>query len=339
MTKEHQETEKRGIRQAIKDATKESGISLLKILAAASAAVTMALISSRLTSIFNSLVLVAVVSVTSALVGEFYRIFFSVAATGTKRVAQEVIVPIVHADLGPDDEDLTETTVIEPSGVDDTLIVEGADADDAAAVGAAPDDVVAVEDVTDDVADGDSDMPSSPAKRVAARHERRSARRKNALRTNQFVQLSLVFGVVSLITVGVVYAVARSQGKTDITYNYTTVHKNPVEQLTPEQQQALVDMAVAATEAQQEASEQDEGETPTPTPGPVEEQLEILKTEVADLTAQNDTLLTVVDGLTADLASERDKTTALEQRLQELEALVGQLQGGTEVSPSTDADR
>ena len=334
MTENNQDTKKRGIRQAVKDAAKESGISVLKILAAAAAAVTMALISSRLTSIFNSLMLVAVVSVTSALVGEFYRIFFSVAAQGTKKVAKEVIVPIVHPDGESDEVDLTETTVIGSTGLDDTVVEDAVTVEDTA-----QGEVISADLTTEDTGGdggegkGPGDLSSSPEETKDSRRQARRKRQKNALRSNQFVQLSLVFGVVSLITVGVVYAVARSQGKTDITYNYTTVQKNPVEQLTPEQQQALVDMAVAATNAETEESEQD-GST-TEQPDDVASQLEILETEVADLTQQNQDLQATIDALTANLNSETEKTSALEERLQVLETLVSQLQGNGGTTPPT----
>lgn len=76
-----------GIRNRLKKILKEdSTLSILKISATALTAVSMALISTRLTSVFNSLVLVAIVSALSAIVSEFYRVILSVTTLGAQKV-------------------------------------------------------------------------------------------------------------------------------------------------------------------------------------------------------------------------------------------------------------
>lgn len=75
------------IRNRLKKILKEdSTLSILKISATALTAVSMALISTRLTSIFNSLVLVAIISALSAIVSEFYRVILSVTTLGAQKV-------------------------------------------------------------------------------------------------------------------------------------------------------------------------------------------------------------------------------------------------------------
>lgn len=64
----------------------DSTLSILKIAATALTAVSMALISTRLTTVVNSLVLVAVVSALSAIVSEFYRVILSFTSLGARKV-------------------------------------------------------------------------------------------------------------------------------------------------------------------------------------------------------------------------------------------------------------
>lgn len=87
----------------------ESSLSLLKMIVTALTAVSMALISTQLTSILNSLALVAFVSIGTAIISEFYRIIISVTSLGAKKV----IAPIVTIPL--EGSTLTEVTEIKPA--------------------------------------------------------------------------------------------------------------------------------------------------------------------------------------------------------------------------------
>lgn len=64
----------------------DSTLSILKISATALTAISMALISTRLTSIFNSIILVGIVSALTAIVSEFYRVILSVTTLGAQKV-------------------------------------------------------------------------------------------------------------------------------------------------------------------------------------------------------------------------------------------------------------
>lgn len=68
-----------------------SSLSLIRVIGTALTAVSMALISSRLTTIVNSFVLVGVISIGTAILSEFYRVVLSITSLGAKRV----VVPVL----------------------------------------------------------------------------------------------------------------------------------------------------------------------------------------------------------------------------------------------------
>jgi hypothetical protein len=94
-------------RKFLKD---DSTLSVLKISATALTAVSMALISTRLTSIVNSLVLVAIVSALSAIVAEFYRIILTFTSHGARKVI------LTKLQVNPDGS-TTETPIITPEQI------------------------------------------------------------------------------------------------------------------------------------------------------------------------------------------------------------------------------
>lgn len=103
---------KEKVRKTLRKILKEdSSLSLLKVSATALTAVSMALISTQLTSVLNSLTLVALVSICSAIVSEFYRVILSVTSLGAKKV----IAPIV---LTNPDGTTTEIPVVVPEKVE-----------------------------------------------------------------------------------------------------------------------------------------------------------------------------------------------------------------------------
>ena len=337
--------EKSSLKEAYRSARAESAISARRLIATAAAAVTMALVSSRLTSVLNSLILVAVVSIGSALVSEFYRVLLSVTAEGTKKVAEttkraiDPLVSLGHSDDAP-------TEVIDLPDVEETKVQEGL-----------PVQVAGTD--SDDVLTGDADQGSDKHATGPGEHEtpeepdsfesqksRGLSHAKSAIKTNPFVQLSLLFGVVALLTVGVSYAVASSQGKTDITYNYSSFRKDPLDELTTSQKQDLVELVKnlntsqgeeppeeGSTEDVPDGSESDSS-TDTEPPKTALEELAAVQDELADLTAQNQDFVAVIDDLKSQLASETSKTDELQQRIDELEAQIAILTGATAPEPT-----
>ncbi len=269
---------KRGFRQALANARKESGISLPKILGTALAAVTMALVSSRLTSVVNSLLIVAIVSIGSALASEFYRILLSVTAEKTHGVIAPIVIGYDQADS-----DQIETAMIDKVDqvVDDTLV---GSATEISATPGHPDD-------------GDEDTE------VEVIAESGTSEHKSSWRSNQFVQLSLIFGVVALIAVGVSYGVAQAQGRSDIFVNYhTTVEQGDNTGLTPEERALLDELMQMQTDN-----------------GDILNTLTDLSTEISDLRLENERLITVIDELTTKLDEETARNDELQSRIDQLD--------------------
>ena len=81
----------RGTTRTLKSAWADTGLSLGKVLAAALAAITMALLSPQIMSLANSVLVVGVVSVVSALVGAVYTFVVSLTSRGAKKVVAPVL--------------------------------------------------------------------------------------------------------------------------------------------------------------------------------------------------------------------------------------------------------
>lgn len=94
---------KKQFRKIVKE---DSSLSILKVSGTALTAVSVALISTQLTSVLNSLALVAMVSILSAVFNEFYRVVLSVTSLGAKKV----IAPIVMTNA---DGSITEIPAVE----------------------------------------------------------------------------------------------------------------------------------------------------------------------------------------------------------------------------------
>lgn len=251
----------RGVVAAAKRARGESGLSWPRVIATALAAVTMAVISTRLTSVFNTLMLTGLISIGSALAAEFYRVVIKLTAEGTKKVVHEVARQTDES-LSPAEED---------SEADSTLLDQ----------------------------DGPDDQPS----------ETKSS--STTLRGSQFVQLALVFGLVSLLTVGVSYLVARAQGG-DV-HNYTTIQR-PLESLSDEEKQALIDIAVEA------AKDNDGGLTG------FQQQIATLQSQVDDLTSSNTELLATITDIREQIGTSEAKNLELETQIKQLEEQIQLLQ-------------
>ncbi len=221
------------IKQIAHKARSKSSLSLVQVLATALAAITMAFVSTRVTSAFNSFVAVGIISVLSALVAEFWRFTIRVGAESAQAIVVEPLLKISA-------EDPVEGVGVEAT--DDSVIIDTPE-------GSSPgDDPTSVE-----VAIGETE-PAVPA----------PTNGKLLLRTlwrSTPVRLSLLFLLLGSLTVGVSYIVARSQGQPD-----THVTYSPVQQLTEAEKQELLD--AAALIAEQHAQETiDEANGGLPTPG------------------------------------------------------------------------
>ncbi len=179
------------LKQAVRKAKGGGGLSWPRVLGTALAAVTMTLLSARLTSVFGSLMLVAILSVGSAIASEFYRVVITLTAEGTKKVVEEAGLVKIEDD---------ETPAGDPP--DNKAVKE-----DAKEAGEAAEEAV------EEAAYGSG-------------------------KPHQLTALALIFGVVSLITVGVAYAVARAQGG-DIYQN--TFETSQVVQLSDTEKQELAE--------------------------------------------------------------------------------------------------
>lgn len=245
------------VKSAVKDAREQSALSWPRIIGTALAAVTMTLISTRLSSVFGALLLTAIISIGSALAAEFYRVVLTVTAEGTKKVIVPAILDVESADEANDGE----TEIIDMEAVEE----------------AEP----SAEDQVDEQV------------------------HKRSRNPNQLVALALVFGLVSLFTIGVSYSVARSQGG-DI-YNNTTI-ENPVQKLTDEQTQKLVDLA---TQASKDGAPD----------------LKTVLSNYQSLTEQNELLKKRVDSLEG---SQKDQVAKLQAEIDALRQDVKNLQGGAQ---------
>lgn len=359
---------KHRLRNAWRSMRAQSKLSLPQVMATSLAAITMAIVSARLTSFSSSLLIVGVISAISAFASEFYRIVITASAETTKKA----VAPILEGELLAGDhhesgqaEDAADSTAGAQTASE--TAVGAQTASDATVVRVAP---------AGDLAfggEGDEGKPSRPSAagarlvagsadetavgagvagsagaagsggsggsegatgaasvagaggahtRVAVEEPRRKHPFVHALMHNQLLQMSIIFLVVALMTVGVSYAVARAQGKTEINNSYTTVQQS----LSEEDKQRIAEEAA-------EKARQDAAKGGTETPAELTEETptdESLQTQLDNLKAENESLQTSITDLTAELEAEKARTDDLSARLAALE------QQGVTQTPSTE---
>ena len=129
---------KHRIRKTWKSITAQSRLSVPQVSATALAAITMAVVSSRLTSFSSSILIVGLISVVSALASEFYRILITSSAEKTKQVVAPILPVLAGEERSQGAEataDGTETavhtdlTTTQPT-LDDTVVEDGVKLDD-----------------------------------------------------------------------------------------------------------------------------------------------------------------------------------------------------------------
>lgn len=292
---------KHRIRKAWRSMRAQSRLTVTQVAATSLAAITMAIVSARLTSFSSSILIVGVISAISAMSSEFYRIVITASAEGTKKAVAPILEAESHGASGEG--------AAEPTGPDD-------DADGAP---------VETPSTQNDEAAEDRGRSDGSGEGAGEGDKKRRHPLLNALLHNQLLQMSVIFLIVALITVGVSYGVARAQGRTEINNNYTTVEQT----LTEEEKQQILDQAAQAAkeEAAQTGSEQattdgsNSGQPDTDQPADTTEN-EGVQAEIDALRAENEGLRTSIDTLTAQLEAEKARTDDLATRLAALEALL-----------------
>ncbi len=163
----------------------------------------------------------------------------------------------------------------------------------------------------EDTGNANEESESTEKTKVASTPE--AARTKShTYLSNQVVLLALVFGVVSLLTIGISYAVAKAQGGDIYT---TTVESHPVQELTQEQLDSLVELA---TQANQDGVP--EYQSLNDTLKSLQDENAALKLTVEDLSTQNTETL-------SELTKLQTEITKLQEQI---EALTGNEQSPTE---------
>lgn len=344
---QQEQTKRDSFKETFKRVRAESGLNILRILATALAAVTMAVISSRLTTVMNSLILTGVVSIGSALVNEFYRTVLTVGAERTKTV----VAPIIgaeeahkHAAASEDEtqvlpavQETSQTTQVhraEPVGVGtratgttQTTATESSVGETGARETAVSGTAVS--------GTGASGAGAAATTSEASEPQREVSKAKmiwERMRHNQVVQMSLIFAIVSLITLGVSYTMAAKAGGTEVKVNRTEISQS----LSEEDKQALVDRAVDAakgkggqdvegdTGTQPDPNEQTETDQPTVNMDDLDSTEQMLEAQITELQNENAALQGTIADLQNALAAESAKTDELLRRLEALEQAMNQ---------------
>lgn len=293
---------KHRIRKAWRSMRAQSRLTVAQVSATSLAAITMAIVSARLTSFSSSILIVGVISAISAMASEFYRIVITASAEGTKKAVAPILEGEIHGTSSEGEKD-------DPAeeNVDDAASDPGE---------------------TSSTQNDEDEAEESKGKSTEGVEGDRKRWRPllNALLHNQLLQMSVIFLIVALITVGVSYGVARAQGKTEINNNYTTVEQT----LTEEEKQEILDQATQAAkeeaaqtgsgQANKDGSNTDQPSTDQPEDTTTEN--EGLQAEIDALRAENEGLRTSVETLTAQLEAEKVRTDDLATRLAALEALL-----------------
>lgn len=297
---EEEQTEKK--ESLLKSILKEGpGLSALKISATALTAISMALISSQLTGFVNSLILVGLLSVGSAMMGEFYRVLLSLTSIGAKKV----VLPVVK---------------INPDGTASKI------------------KIFATEKVSEKLAENQSTFKKSSEKDETSKNVSESVLKDSSNEKNidydatetiegeskkdswlsRFspvvglrkyfkrapqMRMVLLFTVISAATIGVNYLVA-SNSNAESPVQYTTIHNSTkTEQISDLEKEKIVDEAVEKAKSSIPVSSPTVIVSPVPTGNGDEsdarhdETDRSLQEQIEELKAQNDELQERLDKL------------------------------------------
>lgn len=226
----------RPLKDKFKEIVKEgSGLTFLKVLVTALTAVSMSLLSANLTGVINSLILVALVSVGTAIVSEFYRILLSVTSLGAKKVVAPVI-QVKTMKEGNTVRTITEEVVV----LDESLNNEELDSE-----------VEELEEFNNEKAEKGNrihqleqevvDTGKGRSKLVVAKIHQRFV---EYFKKNPFMKFIALFSGIAILTIGTSYFVSENNQNTDNIF--TTVYKTEETQstLSDEEKQEIIDEAV-----------------------------------------------------------------------------------------------
>lgn len=270
----------------------DSNWSIKSISIAGLTGVSVALISTQLTSLVSSLMLIAMMAFISATVSEFYRIFVALSALGAKKVVENapIQVPLFIAKPGNDDVSVKSVSL---------------NKDVAGPFPKAAPQVIKSQDTSDPVTAAISvitqayRVPDEEAETVG-RFKRGLSRVKNYARANPFLMLILLFVGVSLATIGGSYALSNGDPKT---IWQTIVVK---EEVSEEQKNELV------SEAAKEIA-------PTVDGLASQSDLDSISVEIGSLSASVETLRTELDKVSTNQTNPPTDTQVFESRIAELE--------------------
>lgn len=253
--------ERRKARRELRKILREdSSLSLLKVSGTALTAVSMALISTQLTSVLNSLALVAIVSIGSAIVNEFYRVVLSVTSLGAKKV----IAPIVMTNPDGSTTEIPAVQTVEPIPVATAAVSL-------------------------------DEAPRTSGKRSVVESI------KLYFHRNPLMRMILLFTAVSAVTITANYFFVNSSERVESVTNYTTVQESPVEELTLEEKQNIIDSAVGVAGTFSNA------------------QQETLQGQIDSLTIENSTLNQTVEELKVEQEQYRELLTQIQNQLSEMQ--------------------
>lgn len=225
--KTEQTSEKAKNESTLKNILKEGpGLSVLKISATALTAISMALISSRLTGLVNSLILVGMVSVGTAMMSEFYRIILSLTSVGAKKV----VLPVMKVNA----DGTTSKTVI---NMETTVTDNVADAlkDSSSSPTIQENDSSLIDKISENnQKDGEKFVKTSfnPVRSI-----------KGYLERNPQMKTALLFTLMATLTIGVNYYVT-THNQVEPSVQHTVVHTTNKEELSDSEKEEIIDSAV-----------------------------------------------------------------------------------------------
>ena len=277
----------------------DSNWSIKSISIAGMTGVSVALISTQLTSLVSSIVLIAIMAFISATVSEFYRIFVALSTLGAKKVASKT--PLQISNLAD------RTSAQSGNRTSSESSSSSADTSPLSSSGNSVSTVEESDPITDalHVITQAYQLPADEEQTVG-RFRRGFSRIRNYTRANHFLMLILLFLGVSLATVGASYALSNGDPKT---VWQTIVVKEEVSDV---QKKELI------SEAVKEA-------TPVVTHLVSQSELNSMATEVASLTASVEDLKKALGKMNLDQADAAKDTSSFEKRVSELEVERGNL--------------
>lgn len=289
------ETKSSKLKEIVKDG---SGLGLLKITGTALTAVSMAIISAKIAGFVNSLMLVAILSIGTAVVNEFYRIILSFTSLGAKKIVSPVVKTVENKQTGE-------------------LIVIAEESP-----------IVAV-----DVVDIEENIQTEQLPFMPRVKEKIVKYFKN----NKIMRFVFLFAIVSMITIGINYLVAPEKESTVYTYttNHTTeqqIIETPTSTPSVEEKTVIVKEETETQDINDENKEPEIKETSETIP-PVSnnaEEIEELRIRIGTLEEENTELKTEIENLQQTNNSSEDsantnETVSPEEMNEQIEDLQRQI--------------